>query len=85
MLLKYMLTISLLLFIPYISMMLGATFISTHFGKKGKAESNKIYLRFAKDIIEKLTITKSAELALGTIPALSIFLHMPSFFILQKL
>lgn len=73
MLLKYMLTISLLLFIPYISMMLGATFISTHFGKKGKAESNKIYLRFAKDIIEKLTITKSAELALGTIPALSIF------------
>ncbi len=71
MLLKYMLTISLLLFIPYISMMLGATFISTHFNKKGKAEGNSLYLRFAKDIIEKLTITKSAELALGTIPAVS--------------
>ena len=73
MLLKYMLTISLLLFTPYISMMLGATFISTHFNKKGKSESNSMYLRFAKDIIEKLTITKSAELALGTIPVLSTF------------
>ncbi|MBE2219041.1 MAG: hypothetical protein IAE90_12605 [Ignavibacteria bacterium] len=73
MLLKYMLTISLLLFIPYISMMLGATFISTHFSKKGKTEGNNLFHRFAKDIVEKLTITKSAELALGTIPALSTF------------
>ncbi len=73
MLLKYMLTISLLLFIPYISMMLGATFISTHFNKKGKSEGNSLFLRFAKDIVEKLTITKSAELALGTIPVLSTF------------
>jgi len=73
MLLKYMLTISLLLFIPYISMMLGATFISTHFSKRGKTEGNNLFHRFAKDIVEKLTITKSAELALGTIPALSTF------------
>lgn len=73
MLVKYMLTISLLLFIPYISMMLGATFISTYFNKKGKSEGNSLYLRFAKDTIEKLTITKSAELALGTIPVLSAF------------
>jgi len=73
MLLKYMLTISLLLFIPYISMMLGATFISTYFNKKGKLEGNSTYARFAKDVIEKLTITQSAELALGTIPLLSAF------------
>ena len=73
MLIKYMLTISLLLFVPYISMLLGATFISTHFRKKGKTEKNSMYLRFAKDVIEKLTITKSAELALGTIPVLSVF------------
>ncbi len=72
-LIKYMLTISLLLFIPYISMLLGATFISTHFRKKGKSEKNNMYMRFAKDVIEKLTITKSAELALGTIPAISVF------------
>lgn len=72
-LLKYMLTISLLLFIPYVSMMLGATFISTYYNKKGKQEASGLYARFAKDVIEKLTITKSAELALGTIPLVSAF------------
>ena len=71
-LVKYMLIITLILFIPYISMMLGATFLSTHFNKKGKRHGNNIYTRFAKDIIEKLTITKSAGLAFGTIPAASI-------------
>ncbi len=72
MLVKYMLTISLLLFIPYISMMLGAAFISTHLNKKGKSESNSLYLKFAKDLAEKLTVSRSAELALGVIPVLSI-------------
>ncbi|MCI0716444.1 MAG: hypothetical protein L0Y77_09035 [Chlorobi bacterium] len=71
MLLKYILTITLMLFIPYVGMMLGASFISTYFNKKGRLEGNKIYSRFAKDVIEKLTITNSAEFALGTIPVLS--------------
>lgn len=70
-LLKYILTITLMLFIPYVGMMLGAAFISTYFNKKGKLEGNKLYARFAKDVIEKLTITNSAEFALGTIPVLS--------------
>lgn len=73
MLVKYMLTISLLLFVPYICMLLGATFISTRYNKKGKLEGNPLYLRFAKDVMEKLSITRNAEFALGTIPALSIF------------
>src|SRR4030095_7089203 len=72
-LLQYMLIISMMLFIPYLGMMLGATFTSTFFNKKGKKEGNKLYIRFAKDVIEKLTITPSAELALGTIPVLSAF------------
>jgi len=71
MLVKYMLVISLILFIPYISMVLGASFISTYFNKKGREENNPSYLRFAKDVIEKLTISRSAELALGAIPAVS--------------
>lgn len=70
-LVKYMLTISLLLFIPYICMLLGATFISTRYNKKGKLEGNPLYLRFAKDVMEKLSITRNAEFALGTIPLLS--------------
>jgi cytochrome c len=71
-LVKYILIISLLLFIPYISMVLGGSFISDYFNKKGKKTGDKRYLRFAKDVIEKLTITRSAELALGAIPAASI-------------
>lgn len=73
MLLKYMLTISLLLFIPYISMMLGATFISTHFSKRGKTEGNNLFHRFAKDIVEKLTITKAQSLHLV------LYRHFPLF------
>ncbi len=72
-LVKYMLIISLLLFIPYTCMMLGASFISTYYNKKGKNEGNNLYLRFAKDIIEKLSIAPSAELALGSIPVISAF------------
>lgn len=72
-LIKYMLIISLMLFIPYVCMMLGASFISTHFNRKGKAEGNPLYSRFAKDIIEKLSISPNAELALGSIPAISAF------------
>lgn len=70
-LIKYMLIISLTLFTPYLGMVLGATFLSTRYAKKGKAEGNKNYTRFAKDVIEKLTITQGAELALGSIPVLS--------------
>ncbi len=72
MLLKYMLTVSLMLFIPYVSMLLGAIFISTHFNNKSRREGNSLYLKFAQDIIEKLAITKSAKLALGIIPVLSV-------------
>ena len=72
-LVKYMLIISLLLFIPYVCMMLGASFISTYYNKKGKTEGNSLYSRFAKDIIEKLSISPNAELALGSIPAISAF------------
>src|SRR4030095_10482770 len=71
-LVKYMLIISLILFIPYISMLLGASFISTYFTRRGRQTGNKWYLRFARDVMEKLTISRTAELALGAIPAASI-------------
>jgi cytochrome c len=70
-LIKYMLVISLLLFIPYMSMVLGASWLSTRYAKKGSLEGNRHYLRFARDVIEKLTITHGAEFALGIIPILS--------------
>lgn len=71
MVLKYMLMISLLLLIPYLGMVLGATFLSTRYAKKGSVEGNNHYKRFARDVIEKLSITRGAEFALGIIPVLS--------------
>lgn len=72
-LIKYMLMISLMLFIPYIGMLLGGMFISSYFDKKGKREGNSLYTKFAEDVINKLTISGSAKFGLGIIPALSIF------------
>jgi cytochrome c551/c552 len=71
-LLRYVLVISMLLFVPYLGMVLGASFYSVIFKRMGRKQGNSLYARFAKDIIEKLTITKNAEITLGIIPALSI-------------
>lgn len=72
-LLKYMLSISMLLFVSYIGMMLGSSFVSTYFNKLGNREGNNNYTRFAREIIEKLTFSKSTQFTLGLIPALSVF------------
>lgn len=72
-LIKYMLFISLMIFIPYIGLLLGGMFISTYFNKKGKREGNSLYTRFAEDVINKLTISGNAKFGLGVIPAISIF------------
>lgn len=71
-LLKYIFIVSLLLFLPYLGMMMGASFISIYFSGKGAKSGNNMLSRFAKDVIEKLAITKNAEVGLGIIPLLSI-------------
>jgi cytochrome c len=67
-LLRYIFIVSLLIFLPYLGMMMGASFISVYFNRK----ENSMLSRFAKDVIEKLAITKNAELGLGIIPLFSI-------------
>lgn len=70
--LKYILVISMLLFIPYLGMSMGASFLSVYFNKKAKRTGNKLYMDFARDVLTKLTISKHAMIALGVIPLLSI-------------
>ncbi len=72
MLVKYILTISFLLFIPYLGMVIGSTFLSVYFNGNARKRNNPLLARFAKDVIEKLLFTKYAEFALGIIPMLSI-------------
>jgi cytochrome c len=67
-LLRYIFIVSLLIFLPYLGMMLGASFVSVYFNRS----KNKLLSRFARDIIQKLAITKNAELGLGIIPLFSI-------------
>lgn len=71
-LLHYILIISLLLFVPYLGLVLGGSFFSVYFRRLGEKSGNIYYIRFAKDIIDKLTITKNARISLGIIPSLSI-------------
>ena len=71
-LLKYILTISMILFLPYLGMIMGASTLSVYFRRKYISTGNKIYSTFSKDILEKLTLSKHALIALGIIPLLSI-------------
>lgn len=71
-LVKYILTISFVLFIPYLGMVLGSSFLSVYFNRQGRRTGNPVFTRFAKDVIEKLTFARNAKYALGIIPMLSI-------------
>ena len=72
MMLKYIIGISMLLLIPFITLLMGSSVLSVYFNRVGTKTNNKLYIRFAKDIIEKLTFNKRAGVALGILPLISI-------------
>ncbi|HSD62456.1 MAG TPA: hypothetical protein VLB50_01625, partial [Ignavibacteriaceae bacterium] len=73
-LLHYLLMLILFLFIPFISIVFGATLLSLYYKIKGLSESNVLYIRFSKDVIETLTINKSVGIILGIIPIITAML-----------
>lgn len=73
-LLHYLLILILFLFIPFLSTVFGSTILSLYYKAKGFKESNNIYLKFSKDLIETLTINKSIGLILGIIPIITAML-----------
>ncbi len=70
-LLHYMVTLILILFIPFISILLGGTTLSLYFRRKGLQGGNAVYLKFAKDIVDLLTVNKSVGIILGIVPLLT--------------
>ena len=70
-LLHYLLILIQFLFIPFISIILGGATLSIYYKRKGLKEDNKYYLRFAKDIIELVTINKSIGIIIGIVPLLA--------------
>jgi cytochrome c len=70
-LLRYIAMLVLFLFIPFISVILGGTAISLFYRRKGIKEGNSTYIRFAKDLIEIVTINKSIGIILGIMPLIT--------------
>lgn len=71
-LLKIILVLSMLIFLPFFGMLLGGTAFSVIFNAYGRKIKNKLFVRFAKDIIDKLAINRFVGVGLGVLPLLSI-------------
>lgn len=72
MLLKVILVLAMLIFLPFFGMLLGGTGFSVIFNAYGRRTRNKKFVRFAKDIIDKLAINRFVGVGLGVIPLLAI-------------
>jgi cytochrome c len=70
-LLHYLVMLVMFLFVPFISMILGGTFLSLFYKHKGNKENNPNYLRFAREIIEIVTVNKGVGIILGAVPVLT--------------
>jgi len=73
-LLTVMQIISLLTFLPFAGITLGASVFSVYFKKRGKSAKNPLYIMMAKDVMDKLTAGKAAGFALGVLPMITIVL-----------
>ncbi|HRE39834.1 MAG TPA: c-type cytochrome [Ignavibacteria bacterium] len=71
-LLNIFLVFSMLLFIPYASVLLGASIFSVYFKYAGRKRSDSIYLRFSKDILDKLILKLSVGVGVIVVPIFSI-------------
>ncbi len=79
-LLHYIAMLIFFLFIPYSSMVLGGTVLSLIYKRKGLKESNHLFIRFAKDVIETVTINTSMGIVLGILTLItSIFIFVQLF------
>src|ERR1035437_5891523 len=67
-LLHYILMLIMFFFIPFISILFGGTALSIYYRRRGLNEKNPLFLRFAHDVIETLTINKSIGIILGIVP-----------------
>lgn len=73
-LLHYMLIVVLFLFIPFISIVFGGTFLSVFFKRKWNKTNDEHYFKLAKDVIEIVTINKSVGFILGIVPLVTCIL-----------
>lgn len=70
-LLKYLLVLANILFVPYVSILFGSLSYSLFFRRKAEKTGENIYKKFSKDLIDLITFNKSIAFALGVVPLMS--------------
>lgn len=67
-LLKYLLGLTYILFLPYISVLFGILVFSLYFKRKSDKTNNDIYQEFSKQLIDIITFNKGIAFVLGILP-----------------
>lgn len=57
---------------PYLGFLLGTSFLSNRFNRKGRKERNPLYLRFAKNLAETALVNKTVPTVFALLPVLSL-------------
>jgi cytochrome c len=70
-LLHYLMILIQFLFLPFLSVILVGTFLSMKYWKKGLKENNLLYIRFSKDVLDTISVSKSLGAALGFLPVIT--------------
>ncbi|MBK8946784.1 MAG: cytochrome c [Ignavibacteriae bacterium] len=71
-LLEYLFFLTLVVLLPYLSVLIGTSLFSTMHFIKGRKYENRDSLIFAKELIDLFTINKTISIALGIVPFLSL-------------
>ena len=70
-LLKYLLVLTFIVFVPYLSLLVGSTIYSLYFNFKQKKNPDAVHKRLSTVLIDVVTYRKSFPVALGIIPLIS--------------
>ncbi|MGK9367851.1 c-type cytochrome [Melioribacter sp. Ez-97] len=71
-LLKYLMALALLIFIPYVGLLIGSLTFSLFFKNKSEKNNNTAHYKFSKFLIDLVTFNKVSAFGLGLVPLLSI-------------
>ncbi len=70
-LLKYLLVLTYLIFIPYLSLLIGTNILSVFYNRRAARTNDPTAYKFAKELVDIVTFNRSVVLGLGVVPLLS--------------
>lgn len=63
---------AMFLFVPFISIVLGGTYLSVYFRRRSERKKDKVSWQMAKDVIDFSSISKGAGFMLGVVPVVGV-------------